>query len=105
MKADSWTHVQPALNTQSGAKQPQAPPLAHPVRGEANSDGKWIIAIRKTNRTKKPASKLEVPLQNHFTVLQTEEKETISAKLSELSKAARPAPHFKLLPQLRKSDG
>lgn len=56
---------------------------------------KWKNAVRKTNRRKKPDSKPEVPLQNHFKVLQTEEeKETATGKLAELSKADRPAPHI-----------
>jgi len=50
--------------------------------------------MRKTNSRRKPASTPEVPLQYHFKILQAEmEKETIIGKSSELSKAARPAPH------------
>lgn len=50
--------------------------------------------MRKTNKGKKPASKPEVPLQNHFAVPYAEKgKETITGKLSKLSKAARSAPH------------
>lgn len=49
--------------------------------------------MRKINRRKKLASKSEVLLQNHFMALQAEkEKETVTGKLSELSKAARPSP-------------
>jgi len=59
MEIDSWTHMQPALNPQSGAKQPQIPSETYPVRGEANSGEKWQTARTKTNMTKKPASKPE----------------------------------------------
>jgi len=85
--------MQTSLNPQSGAKKPQTLPLAHLV-GDTNSDENWKIATTKVNRRKKPSSKPEVPLQNHFMVLQAEkEKETVTGKSSELNKAPRPAPH------------
>lgn len=61
MEKDSWIHMQPTLNPQPRAKQPQNPPLAHPVRGEDNSNEKWQTAMTKTKR-KRPASKPEVSL-------------------------------------------
>lgn len=79
----SQTYLQPALNPQSGAKQAQTLPLAYPVGGETNSDEKWQIATKKTDKRKKSALNSEVPLQNHFMVLQAErEEETITGKSS-----------------------
>lgn len=69
--------MQPALNPQSSQK-PQTPPPVHPVRGEANSDEKWLITTRKNNRRKK---RLPQSL-NHEAVLQTEkEKESVTGKV------------------------
>lgn len=86
--------MQTSLNPQPRAKKPQTLPLAHLVLGDTNSDENWKIATTKVNRRKKPSSKPEVPLQNHFMVLQAEkEKETVTGKSSELKKEPRPAPH------------
>lgn len=94
--------MQPVLNLQSGAKQSQTPPLAHPFGEKDNSDEKWQIAMRSTNK-KKPAPKPDVPLWNHFDFLQTEkERETVAGTLFELNKAARPVADQ--LQQLRKID-
>jgi len=71
------------------AKQPKIPPLAHIERRGANDVEEWKLAAARTSRRKW----LEVPLQNHFNALQTEEERPItSAEPLELGNAALSAP-------------
>ena len=71
------------------AKQPKTPPPAHTEgRGASNAE-EWKLAMARTSRRKRLPLKPEMPLQNRFTALQTEEERPItSGETLELSKAA-----------------
>jgi len=86
-------------------KEPKAPPLTHTEgRGGASVDV-WKLATAKTSRRKRLPPNPEVPLQNRFTALWTEEERPVtSGEMLEPCKAAQSAPRIKPV-QLRKSDG
>ena len=55
----------------------------------ANNAEEWKLAMARTSRRKRLPPKPEVPLQNCFTALQTEEERRVtSGETLELSKAA-----------------
>jgi len=81
--------MQPVLNLQSGARQLQTPPLAHAFGEKGNSDEKWQIAMRRTNKKKKPQSLMCLcGTIWSFCRLRRKEKQ-LTGKLSNPSKASR----------------
>ena len=72
--------------------QPNSQKLPHQhtqKRREANNAEEWKLATARTSRSKRLAPKSEVPLQNCFTTLGTEEERSVtSGETLELSKAA-----------------
>ena len=70
------------------AKQPKPPSLTHMEGRGTNNAEKWKLARARTCRKKRLPLKPEVPLQNYFTALQTEEERPVtSGETLELSKA------------------
>ena len=81
---DSWFQVQSAVDP-----QPKTPPPAHTEGSGVNNLEEWKLAMARTSRRKRLPPKPEVPLQNRFTALQTEEERPVaSGQTLELSKAA-----------------
>ena len=70
-KLDSWFQAQPAVDSQPTAKQP---PLAQTEEMGTNNAEEWKLAMAGVGRRKRLPLKPKVPLQNHFTTLQIEEK-------------------------------
>ena len=83
-----WTHS-PRPNSQKL-------PHWHTQKGRrANNAEEWKLAMARTCRRKRLPPKPEVPLQNRFTALQTEERPVTSGEALEPGKAARSAPCIK----------
>ena len=86
---DGWFQAQSAVDPQPTAKWPKTPLLAQMEGRGDNNVEEWKLAKARTCRRKRLPPKPEVPLQNHFTALQTEqERPFTSGETLELSKAA-----------------
>lgn len=87
--------MQSAVNSQPTTKQPKPPPLARIEGGWGKNAEEWKLAMERTCKRKRIPPKPEMPLQNSFSALQTDERRPfISGQTLELRKAALSAPRI-----------
>lgn len=85
---DIWFQAQSAVDPQSMAKQPKTPPVTHTEGRRGSNAEEWNLEVIRTCRRNKLPPKPEMPFQNLFANLQTEEERSItSGDTLELSKA------------------
>ena len=72
-KLDRLFQAQSVADSQPTTTLPKTPSLAHREGKGANNAEEWKLATARTCRRKRLPLKPEVPLPNHFTVLQTQE--------------------------------
>ncbi|MCQ4187457.1 SGNH/GDSL hydrolase family protein [Klebsiella pneumoniae] len=91
---DTWFQAQSAPEPQHPVNQSTTPALTHDVSKQAEDATEWKAARARRSRRKKKQlpQNPEVPLQNRFAALQTEEvRPSTSGEAREPCKVARPA--------------